>query len=157
MTYEPAPFLSAPGAGRSATQGGLFDCGTYSGQGGAFRQIGDTKVAAFTVVNALGVVTDREGRIVRCHRDPAWGNVVLTAELLAHVSAHKPAGLPGGPSTHTTISLVVTNRQMSIAELQRLPSRSIPRWRAASSLSQPPRTATRFTPSAPKRWLGTIS
>jgi L-aminopeptidase/D-esterase-like protein len=112
--------LGAQGAGRSATQGSLFGCGTYSGQGGAFRQIGDTKVAAFTVVNALGVVTDREGRIVRCHRDPAWGNVVLTAELLAHVSAHKPAGLPGGPSTHTTISLVVTNRQMSIAELQRL-------------------------------------
>jgi L-aminopeptidase/D-esterase-like protein len=112
--------LGAQGAGRSATQGSLFDCGTYSGQGGAFRQIGDTKIAAFTVVNALGVVTDREGRMVRCHRDPAWGNVVLTADVLAHVPAHKPAGLPAGPSTHTTISLVVTNRQMSIGELQRL-------------------------------------
>jgi L-aminopeptidase/D-esterase-like protein len=113
------PF-GAQGAGRSATQGSLFDCGTYSGQGGAFRQIGDTKVAAFTVVNALGVVTDRAGRIVRCHRDPAWGNVVLTADLLAHISAHKPARSPGGPSANTTVSLVVTNRQMSISELQRL-------------------------------------
>lgn len=111
--------LGAQGAGRSATQGTLFDCGTYSGQGGAFRQIGETKIATFTIVNALGAVTDREGRIVRCHRDPAWGNVVFTSELLAHVSAH-PAALPSGPSSHTTISLVVTNRQMTVAELQRL-------------------------------------
>ena len=44
----------------------------------------------------------------------------LTADLLAHVAAHKPEALPNGPSTHTTISLVVTNRQMSIAQLQRL-------------------------------------
>jgi L-aminopeptidase/D-esterase-like protein len=112
--------LGAQGAGRAATQGSLFDCGAYSGQGGAFRQIGDTKIAAFTVVNALGVVTDRQGRIVRCHRDPAWGNVVLTSELLAHVSAHRPAASSNGPSKNTTISLVVTNRQMSIAQLQRL-------------------------------------
>lgn len=111
--------LGAQGAGRSATQGSLFNCGTYSGQGGAFRQIGGTKIATFTIVNALGVVTDREGRIVRCHRDPAWGNVVSTSDLLAHVSVH-PSALPNGPSSHTTISLVVTNRQMSIAELQRL-------------------------------------
>src|SRR6516164_3189369 len=47
--------LGAQGAGRAASQGSLFECGAHSGQGGAFRQIGDTKIAAFTVVNALGV------------------------------------------------------------------------------------------------------
>jgi L-aminopeptidase/D-esterase-like protein len=115
--------LGAQGAGRSATQGDMFECGTHSGQGGAFRQIGVTKIAAFTVVNALGVVTDREGRMVRCHLDSAWGNIVLTADLLTHVSAHKIAIAPTGspsPPANTTISLVVTNRQMSFAELQRL-------------------------------------
>jgi L-aminopeptidase/D-esterase len=112
--------LGAQGAGRAATQGGLFGCAAHSGQGGAFRQIGNTKIAAFAVVNALGVVTDREGRIVRCHLDPAWGNIARTADLLSHMSANPPEALAGGPTSHTTVSLVVTNRQMSFAELQRL-------------------------------------
>lgn len=111
--------LGAQGAGRAASQGSLFDCAAHSGQGGAFRQIGEIKIAAFTVVNALGVVTDRDGRIVRCHRDPAWGDVVLTSELLARFPIHaQPAS--NGPTNHTTISLVVTNERLSFASLQRL-------------------------------------
>jgi L-aminopeptidase/D-esterase-like protein len=111
--------LGAQGAGRAAGQGSLFDCAAHSGQGGAFRQIGEIKIAAFTVVNALGVVTDRAGHIVKCHRDPAWGEVVTTSDLLARVSAHaeRPSN---GPTTHTTISLVMTNQRMSFASLQRL-------------------------------------
>jgi L-aminopeptidase/D-esterase-like protein len=109
----------AQGAGRAAVQGGLFGCNAHSGQGGAFRQIGQTKIAAFVVVNALGVVTDRDGRLVRCHRDPAWGDIVKTSDLLAHVAAHAQPS-PDRPSQHTNISLVVTNRRMSVATLQRL-------------------------------------
>jgi len=45
--------LGAQGAGRAAVQGTLFECNAHSGQGGSFRQIGDTKIAVFTVVNAL--------------------------------------------------------------------------------------------------------
>ena len=40
----------------------------HSGQGAAFRTIGPTKVGVFTVVNALGSIVDRSGRVVRCHR-----------------------------------------------------------------------------------------
>ena len=42
--------LGAHGAGRMAKTGSLFGCNAYSGQGGAFRQIGDPKIAAFVVV-----------------------------------------------------------------------------------------------------------
>ena len=61
--------LGAHDAGRMAKTGHIFDCGAYSGQGGAFKQIGDLKIAAFTVVNAVGVVTDRAGRVAACYRD----------------------------------------------------------------------------------------
>jgi L-aminopeptidase/D-esterase-like protein len=115
----------AQGAGRAATQGGFFRCGAHSGQGGAFRQIGDVKLAAFTVINALGTITDRDGRIVRCNQDPAT-RVTRTAELLARVGAGaggpaRPPATPTNPSLrNTTLSLVVTNRKLSYANLQRL-------------------------------------
>jgi 6-aminohexanoate-oligomer endohydrolase len=51
--------LGAQGAGRMAMQGSYFGCLAHSGQGGAYRQIGPTKIAAFVVVNAFGAVTDR--------------------------------------------------------------------------------------------------
>ena len=111
--------LGAQGAGRMAMQGGFFGCGAHSGQGGAFRQIGDTKVAAFAVVNAFGAITDRDGRMVSCHRDPAWGDLVKTSDLLAR-AAERAAAAPSGPTRNTTISLVITNRKMGPADLQRL-------------------------------------
>jgi 6-aminohexanoate-oligomer endohydrolase len=43
------------------------------GQGGAFRQIGAIKVAVFTVVNALGVIIDRQGQVVRGGLDQRTG------------------------------------------------------------------------------------
>ena len=43
------------------------------GQGGAFRQIGPLKVAVFTVVNALGVIVDRQGQVVRGGLDTRTG------------------------------------------------------------------------------------
>jgi len=51
--------LGAQGAGRMAMQGGYFGCLSHSGQGGAFRQVGAVKIAAFVVVNAYG--GDRSG------------------------------------------------------------------------------------------------
>jgi L-aminopeptidase/D-esterase-like protein len=111
--------LGAQGAGRAAMQGGFFGCAAHSGQGGAFRQIGETKIAAFAVINALGAITDRNGRMVSCHRNPAWGELVNNSDLLRR--AEERAGSPdSGPTQNTTISLVVTNRKMSPADLQRL-------------------------------------
>jgi len=111
--------LGAQGAGRMAMQGGFFGCAAHSGQGGAFRQIGETKIAAFAVINALGAITDRSGRMVSCHRNLEWGELVNTSDLLRR--AGERAGAPDtGPTQNTTISLVVTNRKMSPADLQRL-------------------------------------
>lgn len=117
--------LGAQGAGRTVMQGWFFGCGAHSGQGGAFRQIGDTKIAAFVVVNAYGSITDRDGKLVKCHRGPNWGTLTKTAELLAHVpdSRDREWGPPadGSPSQrNTTISIVITNRKMPWYGLQRL-------------------------------------
>lgn len=118
--------LGAQGAGRMPMQGWFFGCGAHSGQGGAFRQMGDTKIVAFAVVNAFGSITDREGRMVKCNRAPNWGKLTKTSELLAHLPESRrsdwtppaEAGIPSG--RNTTISMIVTNRKLGWAELQRL-------------------------------------
>ena len=58
--------LGARGAGCSAAVGIGFslDQREQSGQGGAFYQVGPTKIAVFTVVNAIGAIVNREGQIV---------------------------------------------------------------------------------------------
>jgi L-aminopeptidase/D-esterase-like protein len=117
--------LGAQGAGRMVMQGWFFGCGAHSGQGGAFRQIGDLKIAAFVVVNAYGSVTDREGRLVRCHQRRDGSGVTRTAELLARLPlpalVPPPASEATPPATrNTTISLLVTNRKLGHAALQRL-------------------------------------
>ncbi|MER9178300.1 P1 family peptidase [Mesorhizobium sp. M0955] len=116
--------LGAHGAGRFTRSGGFFGCAAYSGQGGAFRQIGKIKVAAFVVVNSGGVVTDRDGEIVAGYRDPTWPQSWRAADLLASVPTGRKfasSGTPeGGDNMNTTISLVVTNLKLANAELQRL-------------------------------------
>jgi L-aminopeptidase/D-esterase-like protein len=107
----------AQGAGRYVKTGVFSGCGGYSGQGGAFRQIGDLKIAAFAVVNAGGVVTRRDGSFAACYPDPAWGSVHTTAELLARITG---TSLPDAARRNTTVSLVITNQKMSPAQLQRL-------------------------------------
>lgn len=109
--------LGAQGAGRFVKTGVFFGCGGYSGQGGAFRQVGGLKVAAFAVVNAGGVVTRRDGTFTACYPDPAWGPVRLTSQLLARMTGER---MPDAASRNTTISLVITNQKMFPAELQRL-------------------------------------
>ncbi|WP_241505916.1 P1 family peptidase [Parahaliea mediterranea] len=116
----------AQGAGRMAMSGYFFGCNAMSGQGGAFREINGIKVAAFTVVNAIGVITDRDGNVLACNRDPEWPADMDTSALLAR--ANGPLGIGSavadpagnGASKNTTVSLVVTNQKLSPAELNRL-------------------------------------
>jgi L-aminopeptidase/D-esterase-like protein len=110
------------GAGRFTRSGDFFGCRAHSGQGGAFRQIGDLKVAAFTVVNAFGVVTTREGKLAACYRDPSWPADVTVDQLMRNLPDSRKAGweTPSGPKRNTTVSLVVVNQKMDPAELQRL-------------------------------------
>ncbi len=116
--------LGARGAGRFATQGVYFGARKYSGQGGAFRQAGPTKVAVFTVVNAVGTVVDRSGQVVRCGHDPAAGPCGPISEHLS--KAARPRGPRAAmardvvPTENTTITLVVTNQNLRFQELQRL-------------------------------------
>jgi L-aminopeptidase/D-esterase-like protein len=107
--------LGAHGAGRFAMQSGYFgdDARTYSGEGAAFRQVGPTKVAVFTVVNALGAVVDRSGNVVRCGTPPCG---TIAARLQAKVAA-----LAAQPkTTATTLTLVVTNQKLPFWALQRI-------------------------------------
>jgi L-aminopeptidase/D-esterase-like protein len=121
--------LGAQGAGRMAMQGGFFGCDAHSGQGGAFRQLGTIKIAAFVVVNASGAVTDRDGRLVHCSRPKSWGNLTMTSELLRHLPESLKADWDASAATperevpgtkNTTISLIVTNQKLDFAGLQRL-------------------------------------
>ena len=124
--------LGAQGAGRFATQGsyfGDFEYRQYSGQGGAFRQVGPTKIAVFTVVNPVGAVVDRQGNVVRCPGNTGSGGCGSIADYLRNALERKipasTASIPvtperAGYTNNTTITLVVTNQKLSYWELQRL-------------------------------------
>jgi L-aminopeptidase/D-esterase-like protein len=120
--------LTNHGAGRFTTQGGYFadSLRQHSGQGGAFRQVGPTKIAVFTVVNSLGTVVDRSGRIARCGRATATGCGTIADRISGKVRgiSEGPAGkrAPAGtaPTDNTTITLVVTNEKLPYWALQRL-------------------------------------
>ncbi len=137
--------LGARGAGRFVMQGTYFAAaGAYtdwphSGQGGAFRQIGPTKIAVFTVVNALGSIVDREGRVVRCGTTAAprtdCGTIAERMRLVSDrvaraggggaqaTGGREPevsGGADDGPAQNTTLTLVVTNQKLPSWALQRL-------------------------------------
>ena len=107
--------LGARGAGRSATVGKTFayEEGEQSGQGGAFRQVGPTKIAVFTVVNAFGAIFDREGTVVRGHFDRATGTRIGLVEAL---ESRLPRTVPG----NTTLTAVLTNQRLDRRELRQL-------------------------------------
>src|ERR1700722_8661929 len=119
--------MGARGAGRFAMQGGYLGDRQHSGQGAAFRQLGAIKVLVVTVVNALGSIVDRSGRILRCSNPVAgdWG--LIADRLSSHLSGLDHAKLgnanPGthsGPTANTTITVVVTNKALPFWALQRL-------------------------------------
>jgi L-aminopeptidase/D-esterase-like protein len=109
---RPGVFPLGPvGAGASATVGkGLgFEGRESAGQGGAFRQIGPTKVAVFTVVNAVGAIVDRQGRVVRGNRDAETGERLHLMDGLEKRLASSQEVVHG----NTTLTVVVTNQKLS--------------------------------------------
>ena len=124
--------LGARGAGRSASVGKYFgySYGEPAGQGAAFQQIGATKILVVSVVNAVGNVIDRQGRIVRGNRDPETGlRSRVEDDLRSGAGARKrdrdskrTATPPriGEESSNTTLTVVVTNQRMPYSDLQRL-------------------------------------
>jgi L-aminopeptidase/D-esterase-like protein len=113
--HEGAFPLGARGAGRSATVGKTFSFeeGEPSGQGGAYRRIGETRIAVFTVVNAVGAVHDRDGSVVRGHRDPTRGTRTPLVEAL---EARLPRAAPG----NTALTAVITNHQLDHRSLHQV-------------------------------------
>jgi L-aminopeptidase/D-esterase-like protein len=112
--------LGARGAGRSAGVGaGLnWDGFEPGGQGGAFRQVGELRIAVFTVVNALGIIHDRQGNAVRGGLDRGTGQ---RRSFHAQLESHLAGG--GSPSTrpgNTTLSVLVTNAKLDYRSLQQL-------------------------------------
>ena len=125
--------LGARGAGRFAMQGVYYVRGEgadkyadwpHSGQGAAFRTIGPTRIGVFTVVNALGTIVDRNGRVVRCKRNSADSNCPSITDKLKRLApiggSVAGTGEGGGPTGNTTLTLVVTNQKMPFWALQRL-------------------------------------
>jgi L-aminopeptidase/D-esterase-like protein len=111
--------VGSAGAGRMAETGWYFGLNAHSGEGGAYYDKGNVKIACFTINNAAGVVTDRKGLIKAGHLDPSWPAIRETAGLFDLVRSGASSGT-GQPSQNTTISLVVTNQKLSFGDLQRL-------------------------------------
>jgi L-aminopeptidase/D-esterase-like protein len=98
-------------------RGWHFDEPVYSGQSGAFRQLGPTKIAVFTVMNAMGSIVDRDGRVVRCaQRAGECGTIA--SRFAERVRLETPPA-EAGPG-NTTITLVVTKPKLPLWALQRL-------------------------------------
>jgi 6-aminohexanoate-oligomer endohydrolase len=112
--------LGRRGAGRSATAGKLFayEEGEPAGQGAAVRTIGETRIAVFTVVNAIGAIVDRAGEVVRGSYDRATG---LRRALVPGVEERLSSGLPVRPPPgNTTLTVVATNLRLDARQLRTL-------------------------------------
>ena len=112
--------LGTRGAGRSATAGKLFayEEGEPAGQGAAFRQVGDTKVAVFTVVNAVGAIVDRDGEVVVGHYERESG---VRRALVPGMEERLASGLPVRPPPgNTTLTVVATNLRLDARQLRTL-------------------------------------
>ena len=87
------------------------------GQGGAFHQAGETKIAVFTVVNAVGALVNRDGRAVRGHHNPQTSERHRVGEVI-DLKQTRPTGEP--PPGNTTLTVLVTNQAVSLRELRQL-------------------------------------
>lgn len=119
--------LGARGAGRFVTVGKGLDYthGDAAGQGAAFRDDGEIKIFACTVLNAVGAVFDRQGRRVRGYLDqanrvpPATGaGQENTANRVVTQNAHGPP--PGAVGRNTTLTVVVVNQTVRGFDLVQL-------------------------------------
>jgi 6-aminohexanoate-oligomer endohydrolase len=112
--------LGAHGAGINATVAksiGL-EYASKGGQGAAFKKLKAIKVAAFTVVNALGAIYDPSGRMIYGYKDPSTGNILCRDRILRAIRQltidQKTIPFQG----NTTLSLIVTNLELEIREMQ---------------------------------------
>lgn len=105
---EPGKFLLGPyGAGANAYANKILaNTGILSsGQGGAFETFDSTKIAAFTVVNSLGVIHDEQGKALK----------ELPGQNLKEQSNKKHS-----ERGNTTLTVVITNINFTLYQLQQI-------------------------------------
>jgi L-aminopeptidase/D-esterase-like protein len=104
--------LGSRGAGRSTTAGKFYGAASseYSGQGGAYADVEGVKIAVFSVVNPMGAIVDRSGKVVRGNLDPATGTRRHYSEDVRERLKDSP--LPSTPGQNTTLTVVITNQKM---------------------------------------------
>ena len=108
-------FAAAMAASAGRFYFGRRGAGLYAavGQGCAYSQIGPTKIAVFTVVNAAGDIIDRTGRVrTRDCRHPF--------EKLKVRLENKIISQSDQLGKHTTLSMVVTNQKFKHRELDQI-------------------------------------
>lgn len=111
--------MGQQGAGSLATVGKGFDysIGEIAGQGAAFKTLGDTKILACTVVNAMGAIKDKSGKIVR-------GNLVNDTHIelldqLKQLEFEKSSSTKNLPK-NTTLTIIITNQKFESKSLEQI-------------------------------------
>ncbi len=109
--------LGRCGAGSHATVGKAWSPkykGEFAGQGGAVTAIGPTRVGVFTVVNALGAIVDRTGKVVRGNRDDNGHRASIAEGIASKATDAEP------PQGNTTLTVVVTNQRFDPTALRQI-------------------------------------
>ena len=78
--------------------------GERTGQGAAFRQVGDVKVFFAVILNPFGAILDRQGEVVRGNLHPTTGHRIKLSDAVED-AANPQRG-------NTTVSLLVTNQKI---------------------------------------------
>jgi 6-aminohexanoate-oligomer endohydrolase len=108
------------GAGRATSVGKIdYDRAEFAGQGAAFGTFGDAKVLVVTVVNAVGVVVDRDGTVVRgnYHREAGERRPPALDYSDSYAASPVPARTVAG---NTTLTVLVTNVKLTDTALRQL-------------------------------------
>ena len=119
---EGAVPMGQQGAGRLASVGKGFDylIGELSGQGAAFKTIGDTKILACSVVNAKGAIKDRSGKIVRGNLDKKKNTHIEPLDQLKQFELeHKSSNKKDLPK-NTTLTIIITNQKFDQRSLEQI-------------------------------------
>ena len=83
------------------------------GQGGSFAEVGEAKIAVFTVLNSVGAIVGRDGKVVRGHLDSGTGERRHLAEALLRGGETRAE-----PNKNTTLTVVATNQKLSARDLR---------------------------------------
>ena len=102
----------------SLATAGHGESAEIAGQGGAFRHVGPTRVAVFTVINAYGAIVDRVGDVVRGNRD-ASGKRRRAEDVVAQDGAYDPPPARTRAVTrNTNLTLLVTDQKLDALQLR---------------------------------------